>query len=120
MLSIILSLLNMNHPHASISNILNFMWCIWKARNDKLFDRRNSQPHHVHTAAKALSDQYTTVSISSNQGQAIDQVHQQGNSCVIPAHSNLIFLYLEQKFILMLLLNVQRFQDYHMAQQLQE
>lgn len=90
MQSIILSLLNMNHPYASITNILNFMWCIWKARNYKLFDRRNSQPHHVYTAAKVLSDQYSTVLNSSHQGQTSDQVLQQASNSVRLAQGHTI------------------------------
>lgn len=54
--SIILALLNMNHLHASVPNILNFMWCLWKARNDHLFDRKKVFPFHVHIAATALSN----------------------------------------------------------------
>jgi hypothetical protein len=44
---IVLNLLNMNHPHASLSNILNFMWCIWKSRNDNLFGRKPGAPHQI-------------------------------------------------------------------------
>ena len=47
----------MNHPHASFSNILNFMWGLWKARNDFLFDRKKALPHHVNIVANALSSE---------------------------------------------------------------
>ena len=53
--SILIALLQMGHPNGSISNILNFLWCLWKARNDFLFDRKKALPHHVHIAAMALS-----------------------------------------------------------------
>ena len=57
MQNIILALINMNHPHASLSNILNFMWCLWKARNDYLFDRKKALPHHVNIVANSLSSE---------------------------------------------------------------
>ena len=52
--SILIFLINMSHPHASIQNVLNFLWCLWKARNDFLFDRKNHLPHQVNIAATTL------------------------------------------------------------------
>ncbi|XP_044365064.1 uncharacterized protein [Triticum aestivum] len=36
-ITIILNLLSSDHPHASLTNIFTFMWCLWKVRNEKLF-----------------------------------------------------------------------------------
>lgn len=52
---IILNLLNMNHPHGSLRNILNFMWCTWKSRNDMLFDRKKGEPYQININAQVLS-----------------------------------------------------------------
>ena len=56
MQDVILAILSMNHPHASISNIFNFMWCIWKARNDFLFERKFSFPYQIKIAATSLNN----------------------------------------------------------------
>ena len=74
--SILIALLRMGHPYGSISNILNFLWCLWKARNDFLFDRKKALPHQVHIAALALaSDCYDNLPcLPSKQDQAHNQL----------------------------------------------
>lgn len=72
---IILALLNMNHPHASIFNIFNFMWSIWKARNDCLFDRKNHLPHHINIATRALSNEQCDITNKSDQNQVQHQAY---------------------------------------------
>ena len=64
MQSVILALLIMDHPYATIPNIFKFLWCIWKSRCDCLFDRRCSLPHQVHVAALALDDQQKSHMVS--------------------------------------------------------
>jgi hypothetical protein len=60
---IILRLLNMNHPNANISNILTFMWCIWKSRNDCLFNRKVNLPTQVHHMANAINKNLEMVDV---------------------------------------------------------
>ena len=71
MQNIIYALLNMNHPYASIPNIFNLLWCIWKSRNDCLFARKCTFPHQVHLAALAMAEwifHYRTWLVYSNDG----------------------------------------------------
>ena len=49
--SILIHLVSMGHPYASLQNVLNFLWCIWKVRNDFLFERKRCLPYKVHIAA---------------------------------------------------------------------
>ena len=48
--SILIHMVSMGHPYASLQNVLNFLWCIWKARNDFLFERKRCLPYKVHIA----------------------------------------------------------------------
>ena len=41
----------MNHSYAYLPNILNFIRCIWKARNDFRFDRKKHLPYQVQIVA---------------------------------------------------------------------
>lgn len=50
----ILAILNSTHPQASLINIMTFLWCIWKARNDKLFGRKDTSPMQVYQAMQAI------------------------------------------------------------------
>ena len=52
--TIIQSLLTSNQPQASINNIITFLWCIWKSRNDKLFGRKENSPLQVNHATQAI------------------------------------------------------------------
>ncbi|XP_047057253.1 uncharacterized protein LOC124663618 [Lolium rigidum] len=51
---ILTKFMTINHPHASLENILTFMWCLWKSRNDNLFCRKPGAPHQVFQAARAI------------------------------------------------------------------
>jgi hypothetical protein len=44
----VLKLLSINHPHANLLNVLTFMWCLWKSRNDYLFNREKTHPIQIH------------------------------------------------------------------------
>jgi ribonuclease HI len=52
---LILKIISLPHPHVSLQNILNFLWCIWKARNDVLFRNEKNEPHQIHFRAQALT-----------------------------------------------------------------
>ena len=52
---VLLDFLRIRHPYGSLPNIFTFLWCLWKARNDFLFDRAKSLPHQVQIAALALT-----------------------------------------------------------------
>jgi hypothetical protein len=52
--TIVLHLLALDHPHISLTNIFTFLWCLWKMRNEKLFNNLNGQPNQVIIRTNAL------------------------------------------------------------------
>jgi hypothetical protein len=51
---ILTRLISMNHPYGSLENILTFMWCLWKSRNDCLFNKKDNTPLQVHHMTNAI------------------------------------------------------------------
>ena len=60
---ILLKLINMHHPYGSIENILNFLWCIWKSRNDCLFNKIDGHPFQIYHAANAITQNLEMVDV---------------------------------------------------------
>lgn len=85
------SLIAMNHPHASLQNIFTFLWCLWKSRNDCLFNRKPGSPLQIHHAAQAIS-QAQELADEMTTGDSLTEVRvqQQQNSQDIPAPGNTI------------------------------
>lgn len=72
--------MNMNHPHASLPNILDFMWCTWKFRNDMLFNKISGETYQICIHAHALAN---------NLKLLPDDIELQGNT-VMNRHSQRI------------------------------
>jgi hypothetical protein len=71
---ILQSILNLNHPHVNLKNVLNFMWCIWKARNDLLFNKKDCHPTHIKHRAYAINQNFEkmeTVQVPANRSEEI-------------------------------------------------
>ena len=47
-------LLSSSHPQINVDSLYTFLWCLWKARNDCLFNRKCSRPIHVFAASNAI------------------------------------------------------------------
>jgi hypothetical protein len=60
---IIIKLLNTNHQNATLTNILTFMWCLWKSRNDCLFNRKETHPKQIHHMANAVTKSLEMVDV---------------------------------------------------------
>jgi hypothetical protein len=47
-------LLSSGHPQVNIASLYTFLWCLWKARNDCLFNRIHSSPGHIFAVSNAI------------------------------------------------------------------
>jgi ribonuclease HI len=77
----------MNHPHASLENILTFMWCLWKSRNNNLFSRIPGAPHQVHQAARAIQQNLEMLGLSAISPLQVQANSRQGNANMTAASS---------------------------------
>jgi hypothetical protein len=50
----VLQLLALDHPQVIIPNIFTFLWCLWKMRNEKLFNNVDAQPSQTIIRTNAL------------------------------------------------------------------
>ena len=48
------ALLSSSHPQINISSLFAFLWCLWKTRNDSLFNRKSTNPCQVFHVANAI------------------------------------------------------------------
>lgn len=64
---ILKKIINLNHPHANLNNVLTFMWCIWKARNDSRFNRKECHPKQIQHMANAINQNLEKVNILQDQ-----------------------------------------------------
>lgn len=64
------ALVKSDHPHATLSNIFTFMWCLWKSRNDKLFQRKDTSPLQVFSAAQAIKKSLSLEMQAKEQGKS--------------------------------------------------
>jgi hypothetical protein len=77
---IINRLLTMNHPNGSIENILTFMWCLWKTRNDSLFNKKDNTPlqvHHMTNAIKQNLELFDVAQVEVNKPQSRTEVQEE-------------------------------------------
>jgi hypothetical protein len=69
----------MNHPLGSIENILTFLWCIWKNRNDCLFKKKEKNPTQIIQMANAINRNMEMVNVVQ---ESIDRIIAVGkNEC---------------------------------------
>jgi hypothetical protein len=71
------SLLSSGHPHINLSNLYTYLWCLWKARNDVLFDRKNCRPPQVYAVANAIIQGAKLEATSTEERQKLLMVDNQ-------------------------------------------
>jgi hypothetical protein len=88
---VFLNLINMNHPHATLTNVLTFMWCLWKSRNDNRFNKKQGHPSQIQYMAAALQQNMKMLDVLQDnrfknmehnrevqmQGEKMSQSHKQ-------------------------------------------
>jgi hypothetical protein len=79
----------MNHPHGSLQNSLTFMSCIWKSRNDWLFDRKKDAPHQIYINAQGLCNNPELYSSSDPVFRVQKQVQAFATNLVQPPGSTI-------------------------------
>jgi hypothetical protein len=60
-----------------LQNIFTFLWCLWKSRNDCLFNKKDGIPRQINHAAQAIieAQALADVVLTSDNSNAEQESH---------------------------------------------
>jgi hypothetical protein len=75
--ALIQALLLSGHPQINQTSLYTFLWCLWKARNDCLFNKKRPSPANVFAVSNAIMQeaQLEVTGCSENQHNAQQSYH---------------------------------------------
>jgi hypothetical protein len=62
-------LLSSGHPQINLTSLYTFLWCLWKSRNDCLFNRKCSRPSQVSAISNAIVQGFKLEDTTNSEDQ---------------------------------------------------